>query len=159
MCALERNANGTAEVRCHIVTGRLYLNGEIGSGVYGWETEEEEDIWDVDLDFVTIDPDECEDGRFDTELTIGELMEWRYLRAEREKEQVFNLSLFLPMHVLTFAMSIDILIPQGNVAFKQGDYLAAAERYKLAHQIEPEMPHYQLNLAAAYLNSMSQISL
>lgn len=40
---------------------------------------------------------------------------------------------------------------QGNIAFKEGKYEKAIERYKLAHQIEPEMPHYQLNLAAAYL--------
>ncbi|KAF8149024.1 hypothetical protein B0H34DRAFT_734533 [Crassisporium funariophilum] len=58
-----------------------------GSGVYGWETEEEEDIWEVDLDFGGLDPDECAGG-VDPEMTIGELMEWRYLRAEREKEQV-----------------------------------------------------------------------
>ena len=42
-------------------------------------------------------------------------------------------------------------LPQGNIAFKKGDYHEAIEKYKLAHQIEPEMPHYQLNLAAAYL--------
>ena len=40
---------------------------------------------------------------------------------------------------------------QGNIAFKQGQYDKAIERYHLAHQIEPEMPHYQLNLAASYL--------
>ncbi|KAJ3548762.1 hypothetical protein NM688_g5253 [Phlebia brevispora] len=97
-----------------------------GSGIYGWGTDEEEDIWEVDLDFVTLEPEECDDTPIDTEMTIGELMEWRYLRAEREKEQ-------------------------GNVAFKKGDYTSAIDRYKLAHQIEPEMPHYQLNLAAAYL--------
>jgi hypothetical protein len=58
-----------------------------GSGVYGWETDEEEDIWEVDLDFGGIEPDECEDG-VDADMTIGELMEWRYLKAEREKEEV-----------------------------------------------------------------------
>ena len=56
--------------------------------MYGWGTEEEEDIWEVDLDFVTLEPEECEESHVDTEMTIGELMEWRYLRAEREKEQV-----------------------------------------------------------------------
>ncbi len=40
---------------------------------------------------------------------------------------------------------------QGNAAFKKGDYIAAIERYKAAYRIEPELPHYQLNLAAAYL--------
>jgi len=57
-----------------------------GSGIYGWETEEEEDIWEVDLDFGGLDPEETVDS--DSEMTIGEMMEWRYLRAEREKEKV-----------------------------------------------------------------------
>lgn len=97
-----------------------------GSGVYGWGTEEEEDIWEIDLDFVSLDPEECEDHDTDPEMTIGEMMEWRYFKAEREKEQ-------------------------GNAAFKRSDFEGAIERYKTAHQIEPEMPHYQLNMAAAYL--------
>jgi hypothetical protein len=58
-----------------------------GSGMYGWETGEEEDIWDVGLDFGGPDPDECADG-MDTDMTIEEMMEWRYLKAEKEKEQV-----------------------------------------------------------------------
>lgn len=58
-----------------------------GSGVYGWETGEEEDIWEVDLDFGGLDPDECAAG-VDAEMTIGEMMEWRYLKAEQEKDQV-----------------------------------------------------------------------
>ncbi|KAH8094543.1 hypothetical protein BXZ70DRAFT_947956 [Cristinia sonorae] len=102
-----------------------------GSGVFGWETEEEEDIWDVDLDFASFESGECtnadhDHNHLDGELTISQLMEWRYFRAEHEKEQ-------------------------GNVSFKKGDYESAIERYKTAHQVEPEMPHYQLNLAAAYL--------
>jgi hypothetical protein len=58
-----------------------------GSGVYGWETGEEEDIWETDLDFGGLDPDECAGG-VDAEMTIGEMMEWRYLKAEQEKDQV-----------------------------------------------------------------------
>jgi len=58
-----------------------------GSGIYGWETGDEEDIWDVDLDFGGPDPDECADG-IDTDMTIGEMMELRYLKAEKEKEHV-----------------------------------------------------------------------
>ncbi|KAF8963130.1 hypothetical protein BDZ97DRAFT_1661948 [Flammula alnicola] len=96
-----------------------------GSGIYGWETEEEEDIWEVDLDFGGVDPDECAGG-VDAEMTIGEMMEWRYLRAEREKEL-------------------------GNAAYRRGDYEAAVKLYKTAHEIESELPHYQLNLAAAHL--------
>jgi len=53
-------------------------------------------------------------------------MEIRYFRAEHEKEQ-------------------------GNTAYKRGNYEQAIEFYQSAHSIEPEMPHYQLNLAAAYL--------
>ncbi|TFK61689.1 hypothetical protein BDN72DRAFT_431499 [Pluteus cervinus] len=93
-----------------------------GSGVLGWETEEEEDIWDVALDFGAVDPGEVDDK----ELTIGETMEWRYLEAEREKER-------------------------GNAAFRKGDYQLAIKCYELAFEIEPELPHYQLNLAAAHL--------
>lgn len=96
-----------------------------GSGVYGWETEEEEDIWEIGLDFGGMDPEECDDS-VESEMTIGELMEWRYLKAEREKEE-------------------------GNVAFRKGDFVLAVKHYEAAYQIEPELPHYQLNLAAAHL--------
>lgn len=96
-----------------------------------------------------MEPDGCDQGHDDTEMTIGELMEWRYLRAEREKEQVDLFSLICPVHVLTTTNTLSS--SQGNIAFKKGDYNGAIEKYKLAHQIEPEMPHYQLNLAAAYL--------
>ncbi|KAJ7183662.1 hypothetical protein C8R46DRAFT_1308562 [Mycena filopes] len=96
-----------------------------GSGVYGWETEEEEDIWELGLDFGGMDPEECDDGP-ESDMTIGELMEWRYIKAEREKEE-------------------------GNVAFRKGEYALAVKHYEAAFQIEPELPHYQLNLAAAHL--------
>ncbi|KAJ6543616.1 hypothetical protein DFH09DRAFT_1173468 [Mycena vulgaris] len=96
-----------------------------GSGVYGWETEEEEDIWEIGLDFGGPDPEEGGDD-VEGEMTIGELMEWRYVKAEREKEE-------------------------GNVAFRKGDFVLAVKHYEAAYQIEPELPHYQLNLAAAHL--------
>ncbi|KAJ8455206.1 hypothetical protein ONZ51_g12574 [Trametes cubensis] len=98
----------------------------LSSGVFGWGTEEEEDIWDVDFDFVGMDPESKPESSLESDMTVAELMEWRYLRAEREKEQ-------------------------GNIAFKKGNFTEAIERYKSAYRIEPEMPHYQLNLAAAYL--------
>ncbi|KAI0750054.1 hypothetical protein C8Q80DRAFT_1101519 [Daedaleopsis nitida] len=98
-----------------------------GSGISGWETEDEEDLWSVDIDFPT-----NEDGAHEDDMTVGELMTWRYLRAEREKEQ-------------------------GNSAFKKGDFAEAIERYKDAYSIEPEMPHYQLNLAAAYLKVQNYV--
>lgn len=96
-----------------------------GAGVYGWETEEEEDVWEIDLDFNGPDP-ESNGKDQEPEMSIGELMEWRFMRAEKEKEQ-------------------------GNTLFRKGDYLAAIKHYTMAHEIEPELPHYQLNLAAAYI--------
>ncbi|KAF8629612.1 hypothetical protein AX15_003353 [Amanita polypyramis BW_CC] len=96
-----------------------------GSGVYGWETEEEEDLWECDLDFGCLDSDDCESGGC-SGLTIAETLEWRYIRAEREKEE-------------------------GNIAFRKGHYLKAVKHYETAYDIEPEVPHYQLNLAAAHL--------
>ncbi|KAF9557106.1 hypothetical protein CPC08DRAFT_764806 [Agrocybe pediades] len=127
-----------------------------GSGVYGWDTEEEEDIWDVELDFgggppppVGLHSDRGRGGKRGTtaagkgrgnakkavkgdepldedEMTIGEMMEWRYLRAEKEKEA-------------------------GNAAYRRGEYEEAVKLYEKAYEIEPEVPHYQLNLAAAHL--------
>lgn len=58
-----------------------------GSGVYGWETEEEEDIWEVELDFGGMEPEGSEDGP-ENEMTISDMMEWRFFKAEREKEEV-----------------------------------------------------------------------
>ncbi|KAL0948651.1 hypothetical protein HGRIS_010455 [Hohenbuehelia grisea] len=112
-----------------------------GSGVYGWETQEEEDIWENEMDFYGWDG--VEDGHAkdaskhghnvtgaipedELGMTIGEVMEWRYIRAERAKEE-------------------------GNVAFRKGNFEAAVVHYKAAHTIEPELPHYQLNLAMAHL--------
>lgn len=40
----------------------------------------------MDLDFGGLEPEEC-DG-LDSEMTIGELMECRYFKAENAKEQV-----------------------------------------------------------------------
>ncbi|TBU27802.1 hypothetical protein BD311DRAFT_759703 [Dichomitus squalens] len=98
-----------------------------GSGVEGWGMEEEEDLWDAELDHVRVDPERKSKGQDeDEDMTAGELMEWRYMCAEREKDQ-------------------------GNSAFKKGDYDKAIAHYNNAYQIEPELPHYQLNLAAAYL--------
>ena len=87
-------------------------------------TEDEEDIWELDLDFGGVDPDENEG--IDGDMTIGELMEWRYFKAEKAKEL-------------------------GNRAFRNGDYETAIKQYTKAYETEPELPHYQLNLAAAYL--------
>ncbi|THH09153.1 hypothetical protein EW145_g2205 [Phellinidium pouzarii] len=102
-----------------------------GSGVFGWQTDEEEDIWEIDLDFGGLEPDES-DG-LDPEMTIGELMEWRYFKAEKAKEL-------------------------GNKAFRDGDYESAIKHYSSAYDIEPELPHYQLNIAAAHLKLSSWIA-
>ncbi|KAF6759769.1 hypothetical protein DFP72DRAFT_805962 [Ephemerocybe angulata] len=92
-----------------------------GSGVFAWETYNEEDIWDTELDF-----GQGTKGRYEAQMTIGEMMEWRFIKAEQEKEM-------------------------GNTAFRNGNYLDAVESYRRAQEIEPELPHYQLNLAAAHL--------
>jgi len=85
-----------------------------GSGIFGWETAEEEDIWEVDLDFGGLEPEESGDG-LDGEMTISELMEWRYLKAEREKEQVCRLCLhFLLCLSLTAACRVMLLSDGGN---------------------------------------------
>ncbi|KAH0578218.1 hypothetical protein H2248_003999 [Termitomyces sp. 'cryptogamus'] len=99
-----------------------------GSGVYGWETLEEEDVWEVSLDFVGSEIQD-EGGMV---MTVGEVVEWRFYKAEREKEM-------------------------GNTAFRQGDFQKAIDYYTTAHEIEPELPHYQLNIAAAYLKLQSWI--
>ncbi|KAI0833808.1 hypothetical protein BC628DRAFT_1345478 [Trametes gibbosa] len=95
-----------------------------GSGVPGWDTEDEEDMWGVDLELASMEFEGNADKERD--MTVAELIEWRYFRAEREKEE-------------------------GNTAFKKGDFNEAIERYQRAYHIESELPHYQLNLAAAYL--------
>ncbi len=51
----------------------------------GWETELEEDTWKADLDFGGLPNDEIED--IEGAMSVGELMEWRYIKAEREKEK------------------------------------------------------------------------
>jgi len=87
-------------------------------------------MWNAKLDFggapsdyldLYLEEDEDEDV-----LSVGELMELRYIKAEREKEL-------------------------GNAAFKKANYEVAIKHYENAYRIEPEIPHYQLNLAAAYL--------
>ena len=80
-----------------------------GSGVYGWDSPEEEDIWEVNLDFGALEPNESGDG-LDREMTISELMEWRYLKAEREKEKVRALKLVLIENIeLTLVSRVTLL--------------------------------------------------
>lgn len=88
----EWDGRGTFTIAGKILSGMNLSCCKLGSGVYGWGTEDEEDIWDIDLDFVSVDPDECEDHSHshipEFDMTIGQLMEYRYFQAEREKEQV-----------------------------------------------------------------------
>lgn len=90
-----------------------------GSGVYGWETEEEEDIWEVGLDQICLEAEEYEHGALDPEMTIGELMEWRYLRAELEKEQViiFNLAATITL-TITLICSFTLFLCLGKYCFQ-----------------------------------------
>ena len=74
--------------------------------MYGWETEEEEDIWEFSLDQICLEAEEYEHSSLDPEMTIGELMEWRYLRAELEKEQVTTFNLILVKHANTFPCAL-----------------------------------------------------
>lgn len=102
----------------------------------------------MDLDFGGLEPDEC-DG-VDPEMTIGELMDWRYFKAERVKELVSPVPPFAENN-LSGAF-------QGNKAFRKGDYEVAIKQYASAHDIEPELPHYQLNIAAAHLKLSKSVS-
>ena len=86
-----------------------------GSGVFGWETEEEEDIWELELDFCTWDESAGASNRDnhrtwktedDLGMTIGEAMEWRYVRAERAKEEVCSPS--IRSEPVTFFPTLDI---------------------------------------------------
>lgn len=67
-----------------------------GSGVHGWETEHEEDIWDIDLDFGGSEHvRKLETGGIklkESDMSIREILEYRYLRAENEKEKVCPVS-------------------------------------------------------------------
>ena len=68
-----------------------------GAGVIGWETELEEDTWKADLDFGGLPIDELDTHQDEYEdieniegaMSVGELMEWRYIKAEREKEKAW----------------------------------------------------------------------
>lgn len=106
---------------------------------------EEEDVWDLDLDFTGNESEEeANPGSTQPEMTISEIMEVRYLRAEKEKELVCHDDLSIPL------AAPDRFV-EGNAAFRRGEFVAAVGHYQAAHAVEPEMPHYQLNIAAAYL--------
>lgn len=47
---------------------------------------------------------------------------------------------------------------QGNKAFRLGDYHAAIKHYTAAYDVEPELPYYQLNIAAAHLKLSKSVS-
>lgn len=69
-----------------------------GSGVPGWNTESESDVWEFDLDFKQ--PDEVDDGgepELDSLYTSAEMIQLRYVKAERAKEKVRNRSDFMSL--------------------------------------------------------------
>jgi hypothetical protein len=94
---LEKGENGMVEVRftLHDQEVTSINSSPLGSGVCGWETQEEEDIWEAELDFLSPDSEDYEPNPLESDMTVGELMEWRYIRAEREKEQVLLVCLLL----------------------------------------------------------------
>jgi len=55
-----------------------------GHGIKGWETENEEDVWDLHAEVGAYD------DRYQNEanMTIPQIVEMRYIRAERAKEAV-----------------------------------------------------------------------
>ena len=55
-----------------------------GSGICGWQTEKEEDVWETDIDFGGNDREECDS--IDEEMTINEQIKRRYLNAEKARE-------------------------------------------------------------------------
>jgi len=106
---------------------------------------EEEDVWDLDLDFTGNESEEeANPGSTQPEMTISEVMEVRYLRAEKEKELVC-------LDDLSVSLAVPDGFVEGNAAFRRGEFEVAVSHYQAAHAVEPEMPHYQLNIAAAYL--------
>jgi len=107
-------------------------------------------MWNAKLDFggapsdyldLYLEEDEDEDV-----LSVGELMELRYIKAEREKELVSSPFIHSDLPDVT-----GLTAQKGNAAFKKASYEVAIKHYENAYRIEPEIPHYQLNLAAAYL--------
>ena len=69
--------------------------GVTGSGVYGWGTEEEEDLWTVSV--VAVNPDRQGTEADEDDITVGELAQWRYMCSEQEKERVLLCSLFVQL--------------------------------------------------------------
>ncbi|KAG8927400.1 hypothetical protein FRC02_008238 [Tulasnella sp. 418] len=53
-----------------------------GNGVEGWGTPKEEDIWEVNLEFGGWEE------RQEPYKNVSELVQWRYFKAEKEKEKV-----------------------------------------------------------------------
>lgn len=54
-----------------------------------------------------------------------------------------------------------LIIPailQGNNAFRSQDFETAIKQYTKAFDTEPELPHYQLNIAAAHLKLAKSVT-
>ena len=64
------------------------MMGATGAGVDGWGTEEEEDLWTVDVNANLHDAQRDPESADDNDMTAGELTQWRYMCSEGEKEKV-----------------------------------------------------------------------
>lgn len=63
-----------------------------GSGVPGWNTESESDVWEFDLDFKQPDEDDPGEPEMDSLCTSGEMIQLRYVKAEKAKEKACHAS-------------------------------------------------------------------
>ncbi|GAA96094.1 uncharacterized protein L969DRAFT_94322 [Mixia osmundae IAM 14324] len=104
-----------------------------GAGVSGWDTIDEEDLWERRLEGVhqaqlptpAKNPADVSLPAED-HMSIGERSVYRLFLAEADKDE-------------------------GNKAYRRGDYAGAAGFYSAAHTAENRLPVYLLNRAMAYL--------
>lgn len=111
-----------------------------GSGVWSWGTKGEEDVWETSLDFGGVDPDEC-DGADD--MSIGEMMEWRYIKAERAKERVGAI-FFCCIHLEPLCQC------RSHRAMKH------SKNKTMSSQFDIIFMHTRLSLSCPIINSTSQ---
>lgn len=73
--------------------------------------------------------------------------------GQRTRQSLCSLSVLL---VKRFIIPATL---QGNNAFRSQDFETAIKQYTKAFDIEPELPHYQLNIAAAHLKLAKSVTL
>ena len=96
-------------------------------------------MWECCLDFGGVELDECESVE---DMSIGKLMDQVAIHQSRVCKGTGTHHDKLHSHYSPCVM-------QGNDVFKKEDFQLAVQHYIHAHEIEPKLPHYQLNLAAA----------